>query len=279
MHGPRFFPPHPALAGYILHIMVIEVYHHWPAGQLITPYPPMPQNVLNFYPGDPIETQKHGETGFIPLPESVLVGPQITRVNIAFGRRHRFVSVMFQPGALYRLLHIPLTELFDQPFDATLLFGRALREVNQRLKEVEGISDMKDIVEGFLLQQVKKAGAIQPADKALQLLMQNGGLFSIDWLAAEACLGLRQFERKCRELTGMSPKLFARVTRFSRAYRMKERAPGATWTAIAHECGYFDQMHFIKEFKFFTGVTPNSLAGELRLVPHRLQGNIPDQFS
>jgi hypothetical protein len=54
MQGPHFFPPHPALSGYISHVMVMEAEHSSSKAQQIAFYPPMPQNVLNFYPADAI---------------------------------------------------------------------------------------------------------------------------------------------------------------------------------------------------------------------------------
>ncbi|MEJ7663659.1 MAG: helix-turn-helix domain-containing protein [Hymenobacter sp.] len=81
-------------------------------------------------------------------------------------------------------------------------------------------------------------------------------------LAAAACLSVRQFERKSYERLGFSPKLYSRMIRFSHAYKYKECAPHTSWTEIAHRCGYFDQMHFIRDFKFFTGYAPGILTEE-----------------
>lgn len=271
--APRFYKPHPALAGFVLNIMVAEV--HGGYGGRTTPYPPMPLNCLNFYPGDPIRMQKQGDAAFVALPESVFVGPQVTRVNIGFGVQHRFVSVVFQPGAVFRLWGIPLSEVFDQPFDARLLFGPELREVNERLREAVGFEEMKTVVDGFLLRRWAGASVLLPVDRAIQALVGSGGLLSIDQAAADSCLSIRQFERKCRDMVGVSPKLFARVIRFSNAFRLKERSPLMRWTEVAHACGYFDQMHFIKDFKVFAGVTPSFFSGELDKAGFRLQANLP----
>jgi len=268
-----FFKPHPALAEFVLQFMVTEITCKTQGSPAL--YPPMPRNCLNFYPADPILTRKHGDAGFSVLPETIFVGPQITRVNIAFGPQHRFVSVIFHPGAVYRLWRIPLTELFDRPFDAALIFGAAVREVNERLRETTGALEMKTTVEEFLLKQRNTAADLLPIDHAMAALINSGGLLSIDTVAAESCLSIRQFERKCRNMTGMSPKLFSRIVRFSKAYRLKERKPAMRWTDIAHTCGYFDQTHFIKDFKVFAGVAPGVLAGEMGKAAHRLQGHLP----
>ena len=72
----------------------------------------------------------------------------------------------------------------------------------------------------------------------------------------------------------MPPKLFARIIRFSKAYRLRENFPNMNWTSIAHECGYFDQMHFIRDFKEFAGVSPRIIEKELEQLPVRLQASM-----
>jgi AraC-like DNA-binding protein len=68
--------------------------------------------------------------------------------------------------------------------------------------------------------------------------------------------------------------MFARLTRFSKAYRLHEIFPEWNWTRIAHECGYFDQMHFIRDFREFAGVTPGIMEKELDNNRVRLQADL-----
>lgn len=69
---------------------------------------------------------------------------------------------------------------------------------------------------------------------------QLKGNLSIENAASLACLSLRQYERRTKEVMGYSPKVFARLIRFSKAYRLKEQQPHLSWTSIAHTSGYFD---------------------------------------
>ena len=96
-------------------------------------------------------------------------------------------------------------------------------------------------------------------------LVSHAGNITIEKMAADACTSVRQFERKCVERTGMSPKRYARLIRFCKAYHLKELHPELTWTRIAHLSGYYDQMHFIRDFKEFAGITP-SIIDESALV-------------
>ncbi|HSN59842.1 MAG TPA: helix-turn-helix domain-containing protein, partial [Ferruginibacter sp.] len=97
---------------------------------------------------------------------------------------------------------------------------------------------------------------------------------TIEQLASMACLSLRQFERVCRDRIGLPPKLYARLVRFSQAYRIRENSSDISWTSIAYECGYFDQMHMIRDFKEFAGVAPGIIEKELNNTHIRLQAEL-----
>jgi AraC-like DNA-binding protein len=71
-------------------------------------------------------------------------------------------------------------------------------------------------------------------------------------------MSTRNFQRKFVEEIGVSPKLFARLGRFQLALDIK-RACGTDWSNVAHELGYFDQMHMVKDFQAFGGDSPSRL--------------------
>jgi AraC-like DNA-binding protein len=242
--------------------------------QVICPYPPTPQQSLFFYINDQISMQKEGGKRFCLQPRSVVVGPQVTRVNLIVGKKHKAVRVGFHPGGLYRLLGIPMNNLFDQGFDTTTLIGVEMENIVQQLQEAPDYETIKNVVERFLLQKSSRLKTALPFDVAMKDLVQHNGNIPIEKIASISCLSLRQFERKCAERIGMPPKLFSRVIRFSNAYRLYEKQPELKWTSIAYECGYFDQMHLIRDFKEFAGVTPLIIKGELSTTPFRLQKDI-----
>ena len=126
---------------------------------------------------------------------------------------------------------------------------------------------MKMIVESFLLKHVGKLKQILPIDHVLPLLIKERGLLKIDQLASHACLSIRQFERVFQQRIGLPPKHFSRLVRFAQAWIIKQQQPGISWIKIAYECGYFDQMHLIRDFQEFAGVNPSSIESELLQSP------------
>jgi len=244
------------------------------SGPVICPYPPTPQNSIFFYINDLVKMKQGTDGDFLLQPRSVIVGPQLTRVSLDINNNHKAVRVGFHPGGLNRLLGVSMSEMVDKSYDATEVFGYELHQVNSELQEAPGFDEIHRVIERFLLQKLNTLKKALPFDMAMLELLRLNGNVSMEQIASMACLSLRQFERVCKDRIGLPPKLFARLTRFSKAYRIHENAPHISWTRIAYECGYFDQMHLIRDFKEFAGVAPGIIEKELNHIPVRLQSGL-----
>jgi AraC-like DNA-binding protein len=269
----RFYTPHILLQEFIQCIMVVSAEVKEGEPHIIS-YPPTPQNSLFFYINDRIKVRKQGDKDFTLQPRGVLVGLQSSSVRLDVNKSHKAVRVGFQPGGMYRFLGFSMSEMIDASYDAADVLGNEIEEVNNKLQEAEGFDEIKTIIEHFLLDQVKVLKRPLPFDKAMLEMIRFHGNIPIEKVASMACLSLRQFERVSKERIGFSPKMFARLVRFSKAYRLRENFPELTWTSIAYSCGYFDQMHFIRDFKEFTGITPGIIEKELDQTSLRMQGGM-----
>jgi AraC-like DNA-binding protein len=87
---------------------------------------------------------------------------------------------------------------------------------------------------------------------------------TVNAVASDLGVSERQLRRVFHETIGVSPKTFAKVTRFRRAVRVAREENHVNWAAIAAAVGYYDQAHLITEFREIAGVTPRALLGELR---------------
>lgn len=260
----QFYEPHPALKGFVNNIMIDKVKFDVKAEPFGFSLPPLPEHSLFFYVRDRSDVESVQKGTKEPLPFSLIVGPQIYRHIITPGRNHLMIKVGFQPGGLYRLLGIPMSELLcKDEFDGTDLLGNEIKEVNEQLQEADSFLKMKMIIEIFLLKRLDRLKQVLPIDKVLPLLIKERGLLKIDKLASYSCLSTRQFERVFRQRIGLTPKHFSRLVRFSQAWILKQRQPKISWLKIAHECGYFDQMHLIRDFQEFAGVNPSLIESEL----------------
>lgn len=181
------------------------------------------------------------------------------------------MRVHFHPGALFRLLGIPLFEFTNYWFDAESVIGREILEVNDRLANCLNYAQMLTVVEEYLLRKIKKMKAdAHPLDEVASCLFTTPSRFSLDWLAGQACLCPRQFDRKFTERMGVGPKLYSRIVRFYKAYQYKETHPQDDWLTIALFFGYADYQHMVKDFKQFAQVTPNLWIHQDNRSPERI---------
>lgn len=263
--------PHPALRSlidcfFLMHIQVEE-------GQspIVCPFPPMPLQFIVFYLDEPVIAKKEGEADFATRARCIVVGAQATRVNLLVRKSHKSFVIGFHPGGLYRLLGIPMRELYDDGFDGRELAGPELEQLTEQLQGASSFAEMVGNAERFFLRKLGSVKEMLPIDEAVRVLAKSNAAISMEQIASLSCLSLRQFERKCLERIGYSPKFFARLARFSKAYRLRESRPDLSWTAIAHDSGYFDQMHFIRDFKQFAGLTPTIMAEQINANPFPMQ--------
>ena len=270
----KLYSPHPVLKEFVLNISTVNAILPDSMHEVVTPYPPTPFQSLIFYCNHPISMGRVHDLSFTKQAITTLIGPQYSRVNIKVHQQLSSIRVDFAPGGLYRLLGIPSYELFDQGFDATAFFGKEMSALNERLLNTPSLEEGKFLIEKFLIGRASRLKESLPIDKALHLLFGHQGQMSMEKTAALSCLSLKQFERKCKERLGMNPKLYARILKFSNAYRLHEAFPHLTWTEIAYEAGYYDQMHMIRDFKNFAGTNPTNIELQLLATPLRMQKDL-----
>ena len=123
------------------------------------------------------------------------------------------------------------------------------------------------IIETFLRNKLKSPEVTDRiAKQSVEMLLQLNGQLSVDDLAAHLKINRRQLERKFLSTIGLSPKQLAKVIRLQATLKMLEKKQFTSLTSLAYENGYFDQAHFIKDFKEFTGMSPGQFyTGNLKM--------------
>lgn len=233
-------------------------------------YPPRPEHCLAFYPFDK-ETVEYKNSGKKVNDIPVVLYGQFSEVtNRMIGNNFLVLQVIFFPGALYRLTAIPAIEFTNQYLDAETIFSTKLREVNEQLFQAKDYLAMIEIANTFIRHCIKKQQKPKLLiDDAAILLLNNHQKLTVTNIAKEACLSNKQLERKFKERTGVNPKLYERIIRFDKAFRLKNAQPHFDWLRIAVECGYHDYQHLVKEYKDFTGLCPTAF--------HEIENKAPER--
>lgn len=185
-------------------------------------------------------------------------------------------GVFLKPLSLWQLFRIPSDILVNKDYDAEDLLGREALDLWSKLAECSTFPQRIRAMEEYLLPFALRARGRTLIMKTAQYMQDRKGTIRIDEIAHHAALSMRQYERRFVEETGLTPKTFARTTRFQRALDMKRLFPGHSWLSIAHEFGYFDQMHMIRDFQSLGGDAPNRVFDGLAdsqpwsLAPHQV---------
>jgi AraC-like DNA-binding protein len=267
----QYIAPSPALQEFVRDYLIAHFTFNKDQNIPFKPYSPKPEQTITFLPKGKltIDNPLTGETQIAPVVS--ICGQQVSRYNFYLTSEYLMLRVHFHPGALYRLLSIPLTEFTDCWFDAESVISREIQEVNERLASCLNYTQMIVAVEYYLKNKIKKVKAnTHPLDQVASLLFTNPSRFSLDWLAKQSCLCQRQFNRKFTERMGVGPKLYSRVVRFYNAYQYKEMHPNEDWLTIALLFGYADYQHMVKDFKEFANVTPNLWINQDNQSPERV---------
>lgn len=161
------------------------------------------------------------------------------------------------PYAAQRLFDHPPTALSNQMLGLSDLLGGIGREVEEKIMLASDNKMRAKILAEFLTRRAKGNFQMKniPAVNVIRSIIQKRGMATVKDLADQSYLSVRQFERKFKQFSGFSPKLYTRIIRFQAAMDAYGK-PKRPLTEIAYETGYYDQSHFIHEFKQFSGYHP-----------------------
>jgi AraC-like DNA-binding protein len=184
--------------------------------------------------------------------------------------RFRFFVVEFSDIGLYCLLKCNGTEFVDTSTDIMdVIPGRKRQAIADALYEVDDLHRKVELVEGFLrtlLPGTATMTRIRNVMHAVRLIRAAGGWVPVQEVADELAVSERHLRRQFRDVTGLAPKVFARILRFSGAIATLLETRDATElfsrTSRAFLSDYTDQSHFTHEFKEFTGYAPTALPFE-----------------
>ncbi len=265
------FAPHPSLNELVQCYRIVHFDFVEAPEPVLKAYSPKPEVCLHFF----LRERELVQLGNGPKKDYqfpvVLAGQQTSVINrYLLGKDFITFNIIFQPAALFRLTGISSFELTDQYLDAELIFSNNIRSILEQLQSAASYDQMILVADRFVNSLAGNARKeAHRLDTVSRLMINSGGKASLDWLAEESCLSPKQFTRKFYERTGVNPKTYLRIIRFTKAVNLKNAYPDRDWLRTASECGYFDYQHLVKDYKEFTKHTPNAF--------HLLESNSPER--
>jgi AraC-like DNA-binding protein len=191
------------------------------------------------------------------LPDNAAVSMMKQYIEIESSEKTGFVAVRFYPWGAYHFFDTPIADFLDDVINGEELWGDDSKGIIASLKSAGTMQERYALTEAFLIRQLdvhKKFEA--KTDEAVRMIRESKGTLSIDEVGKKTGQDKKQLERKFSSLVGATPKIFSRVCRFLHICHHLDEQKGKSLTQLAYECGYYDQSHFINEFKVFSGFTP-----------------------
>lgn len=179
-------------------------------------------------------------------------------ITIPSGRDSEMFIIYFLKGKAYPFVEIPMHELTDFVVDGELVLSSEILNMRETLLESFSVQQKFLLAEKFLTKAFSKKLIINPfIDYSVGQILQNPSQLSITHITDKVGYSQKHLIKIFKEHVGLTPKAFLKIIRFQKAIQEIQANRSPNWVSIAMESGYYDQAHFINDFKDFSGFTPN----------------------
>lgn len=260
----KVLPPHPGLHSHVGCYWILKTDARFATRQEVIIPDGYGEIIFNL--GAPYPWQPAGCPAPRIIRDTHLVGQRDTSVTVKLPARLYQVGVKLKPAAMRSLLGLPPTGLTNCLVHASDVGGHALAELAERLYEASSEHRQVQLLDDFFGQ--KRGGQVEAdavTEQALHRILDQKGILRVDEVKNELNVDYRTLERRFKATTGLTPKEFARIIRFKNAYKAF-RGNQAKDPFFFLDWGYYDQSHYIREFRHFMGSAPGAFRAGLTPV-------------
>ncbi len=190
-------------------------------------------------------------------PQSMIVAQMKSFIEIRPQGKTGIFAVRFSAYGARHFLGMPMHEVANGETPLSYVWKNLATEIEERIFSATNNDIRCNILQQYLLTLLAKNGRHDTAiDFCLTEIYQSHGQISVEALAYNTGISNRQLVRRFNNCVGLSPKEFSRITKFIHALNFMNRFPEKSLTEVGYDCGYYDQAHFIRDFKEYSGLTP-----------------------
>ena len=221
---------------------------------------PLVVNIIGNYPSFTVEGNPYN-------PESkLLVTGQIHNSRMDFRQEGIFqnIGIVLHPTAPYYLFHKPGTYFNNMWTSFKASSPLTCTKLLEELLTCTSNKNRIHVILQFLLQlEQHRLPAIPWLEKSINLILLKNGIISQEELIEVGGISVRHFRRVFKNVIGIPPKYFCKVIQLNTVFQLLHNTSSEKMHLLALDCGYYDQAHFINDFKKIIGDTPeNFLQGE-----------------
>lgn len=172
-------------------------------------------------------------------------------------------AVRFHPNGFLPFTTIPLKELENTAVSLKVLFENEGEEIEEKILNAKYTTERITEIERFLVKRLTDQETVDRIVKStVETILTANGQLSVNELSKQANTNRRKLERKFSSAIGLSPKQLSKTIRLQATLKLLLTKKFTSLTALAYEGEYYDQAHFIKDFKELTGITPKEFYGD-----------------
>jgi AraC-like DNA-binding protein len=197
---------------------------------------------------------------------SFVVSRMSNFMDVQMKSKTGFISVCFYPDTAYLFFRLPMSEVADSLTDLKYLWQKDAEAMEEEAGNAHAKEQKVAVIQRYLLKQFNRNKFDKAIDYCVQQINKNTQLFSVAELANKAGISQRHLSRKFNHCIGLSTKEFIHINRFIDSLGYLKKYPSMNLTDVAYESGYYDQAHFIHDYKIFAGLTPSAILNARNLV-------------
>lgn len=165
--------------------------------------------------------------------------------------------ISFKPGGAYPFLHKPVSHFTEKILDGAAAFGNEIFAFREKLLQAPDFSAKFRVAEKWLADQVDFSITPERAIQEAVACVHDNTTTRLDEIVVQSRYSRKQFIHLFKKYVGLTPKLYQRIVRFNEILQKVHQGEFVSWAQISADCGYFDQAHFIRDFKEFSGFNPS----------------------
>lgn len=198
-------------------------------------------------------------------------GIQSAGLLIPAGQQCDQLVITFKKGKSFPFLRMPLTEVAGVVVDTDLVMANISRLREAALHSPTPRDKVLCAEQFFLREYLGRLEENACVDHAINRIVAAPDSVTMSSLSDEIGYSQKHFIHLFKHHVGVAPKSFMRIMRFNKTLTEINATQEIDWTALALDCGYYDQSHFISDFKKFSGYTPEEYAS----MPKNYPGYVP----
>lgn len=212
-----------------------------------------PEIILHY--GDSYEINNSGE--WTPQSRYLLAGQLKHHFFLRNTGVSGMIGIKLQPAALTFLLGVDQSVLTGKVIELPNDITQFLSPIIPLLKPGLDVIEVCNELDGAFLKQAPQETNTKDIEEALALIIERKGNIGVNELTQTVNCSERKLERLFKRFVGLSPKFYARIIRLSYIFELMQEGD-KSWSDLVYDSGFYDQSHFIKNFKEFTGEDPSS---------------------